>query len=1218
MILKRLTVITTAVASALVTMAGVNFYKADASDTRTDYVISSSVDEVNEDGQYPRYKLAQTGLASASINLNITGKLFGVTVPTHDEKFLEYDKAMGIDVSKWNGDIDWAKVKAQGIEYAIIRVGYRGYGSAGTLVLDETFHENISEAIANDIKVGVYFFTQAINTAEAVEEAQFVLKQIEGYKLDLPVVFDIEDAMTSNGDIGRVDAADLTRQQYTDLCIAFCDAIIEAGCEAMVYGNPNWFTTILYIDQLEDKYPIWLAHYVSDTNYAGKYEIWQYSNVGVMNGIPEYVDLNIVYVSPLATPTNVSATVGNDEKITLTWDKAKGADGYVVYKVLETDENIEYVEIDTTTDTTYTVKEGDYTPGETNTYALKSYKIKDEKTSYSDMTPDISVNAEYTSPTGVKLDENTDSSLALSWDKYDDNVIYQIFTQKDGETSFSISATTTNTNYTLKNLTPATVYNVKVRAVYMATNVPTPYSTTYSCATKPAKTEGLTVTDRTTDTITVLWNEVSNADSYTVYSFDEATGEYTPLCTTDSTKTVLTELLWGKKYNLTVTASITTKDGSFEGDMCETVSTYTKAKTPENVTSTSYETSIKLSWESCGEDVSYNIYRYNADTKNYTLLATTDKLTYTVTDLENVTKYGFKVKAITKDKTVGGTSLIHWTYTSVAKPVNVKFSKVGASSVTVTWDKVENATGYAVCLLNESTGKYTTVKRVTGNSWTISSLPSGKACTVYVRAFKTVDGTRYYGDRSDLIYTATTPATVKNVTFEHENAKEDFVDIYWTKQSYVTGYQIYKYDETAGKYVFAAQINTNKASLILPSGTNYSLKVRAFTEIGGKKYYGGFSSTCEAFTRSSAPESIKVKSNTDTSITLSWDKPVGAKGYAVFSYNASTGKYTLLSETTKNSYTVSGLKTGTTYRFAVKSYRVWNSAVWYSDYSEVKAAITKPAKVTGVEVTKTTNNSATIKWDSIYGVGGYRVYSYDSATGKYTVLSELKKTSVTVTGLEEGKEYVFVVRSFKSCGGVRYYSPYISDKAYTHTAPGLPESFTLNASSTSVLNVKWSESENATGYRVYLYDEESGKYIAKGETTALNYRITGLSPATDYKIAVKPFVEYNGVKIYSPVYVSKYFVTKPLAVKNISQTASTESSVTLSWDAVAGADGYYVYYYDSSTKTYRVIADTVETDVEIKNLDPNTSYGFKVKAYTICDNIKYGGSASAMFYGETE
>jgi len=195
----------------------------------------------------------------------------------------------GIDVSRYQGNIAWDKVAEDGVEYALVRLGIRGY-SEGGLVLDETYNANIEGAIANGLDVGVYFFTQATSEAEALEEAQFVVENLAPYNVNLPVVLDVEAVSANNARTNN-----LSIEERTKYVITFCEAIKEAGYTPMIYGNLKTFMLMLDLEQLED-YDKWFAAYnVTEIYFPYAFSIWQYTDKGSVNGIEGEVDLNITF-----------------------------------------------------------------------------------------------------------------------------------------------------------------------------------------------------------------------------------------------------------------------------------------------------------------------------------------------------------------------------------------------------------------------------------------------------------------------------------------------------------------------------------------------------------------------------------------------------------------------------------------------------------------------------------------------------------------------------------------------------------------------------------------------------------------------------------------------------------------------------------------------------------------------------------------------------------
>ena len=193
----------------------------------------------------------------------------------------------GIDVSSHQGQIDWTAVKESGIEFAIIRLGYRGYHT-GTIHADETALQNLAGAKAAGLKVGAYFFSQAVNTAEAVEEARFALQMLGGMALDLPLVYDWE-YVSESARTGSMDP-----QTLMDCIHSFCGEIERQGYEPMVYFNQDLALNMLELEQLS-RYPFWLAMYSDQMTYPYEVRFWQYSDEGTVPGIEGNVDLDLYF-----------------------------------------------------------------------------------------------------------------------------------------------------------------------------------------------------------------------------------------------------------------------------------------------------------------------------------------------------------------------------------------------------------------------------------------------------------------------------------------------------------------------------------------------------------------------------------------------------------------------------------------------------------------------------------------------------------------------------------------------------------------------------------------------------------------------------------------------------------------------------------------------------------------------------------------------------------
>lgn len=208
---------------------------------------------------------------------------------TENGKKISY---VGVDISKHNGSINFRSLKASGVDYVMIRLGARGY-STGQLSLDDNFAENMEEAVEAGLDIGIYFYSQAINQEEAVQEVNFVVQNLEPYRAHItyPVAFDMENV---SNDKARIDQ--LSRDDKTTITSSFLSGIQAAGYAPMIYGNKEWLIKNIDLAKLQD-YDIWLSQDEDIPDYPYQYTMWQYTTTGVVNGIKGDANLNICFVS---------------------------------------------------------------------------------------------------------------------------------------------------------------------------------------------------------------------------------------------------------------------------------------------------------------------------------------------------------------------------------------------------------------------------------------------------------------------------------------------------------------------------------------------------------------------------------------------------------------------------------------------------------------------------------------------------------------------------------------------------------------------------------------------------------------------------------------------------------------------------------------------------------------------------------------------------------
>lgn len=279
-----------------------------------------------------------------SIEAKTTKSPYTGLVYTHAAQLSDCEIIDGIDVSKWQAQINWKKVKAAGVKFVFIRCGYTSLSDKFMMYEDEYFRKNIQEAYDAGIEVGIYFFSNSITTSEAKQEAQKTLELIQDYKhmITLPVVYDFEAFSNAYRAYG------LSKAQVTKNMIAYSDMIKQEGFTPMYYGSPNFLESSFDVSQLSD-YDCWLANYTTKTSYTGDYIYWQYSSTGQVDGIAGNVDCNFFYSGkageiedPDLDPDDFEEGFGPvtgltmadhaTTEITIQWDPLENADGYKIYR----------------------------------------------------------------------------------------------------------------------------------------------------------------------------------------------------------------------------------------------------------------------------------------------------------------------------------------------------------------------------------------------------------------------------------------------------------------------------------------------------------------------------------------------------------------------------------------------------------------------------------------------------------------------------------------------------------------------------------------------------------------------------------------------------------------------------------------------------------------------------------------------------------------------
>ena len=874
-------------------------------------------------------------LTSLSLRMRLPVSLLsGADKLVHQDRFADCPKSYGIDVCYFQGKIDWNKVKAQGVSFCILRAGYRGYGSAGTLVLDDKFLEYMKGAKAAGLEVGVYFYTQAINVAEAREEADFVYKYIKGYDLELPVYFDME---TVENAVGRLDSAGLTVKQKTDIVEAFCDRIAELGYRPGVYSNPQWMTYYLDAKRLQAKYPLWLANYTTNTKFSGNFDIWQYA-AGAVDGVSSpLADLNVRYhLDPKPdTPANFGTTAEVSDKVTLRWDAVPGAEGYEVFRQ-------SYGGDITSLGTQKTLKHNLSLTAVNYFYYVKSYITVSGEKVYSDPTPELALSKFV--PTSFKCTARTAKTLTLSWTGVENAYSYDVCMRDPVTGSYSVAGSTSDTSFKVTGLSPATSYIFKIRAITRTdTGISYQRFSPESCfGTQDSKITGVKFVTKTANTISITWDPSANGVSdYEVLRYDENRKKYVSAGMTNLTSFTVTGLTQGTAQKLRVRSCYNTSGELVYGAESSVLSCATKCAAPTNVSITSAAGSYTISWNAPSGANGYMIYAAPYGSTPVKLEETT-ALKYTASGLAKGI-YSVYVRPYIKCGNTRYYGFSSATLTAVCGKTApaVTVSSAAETSLTVTWKAVPYASGYEAYMLDKSTNTYT--RRATLSAaaakYVFSGLQDGTSYSIKIKALFP-DGTYKFSS----VVKAETPAKPKSLAapanIKATTATDTTVTVVWDKAANARSYKAYLYNESTDTYKLKALMSgTSYTFTGLTSGKLYKIRIYSIGANGSSR-----SSSVYTITPKPVAPKLGLASKTETSATLKWDAAPLCSKYYIYLLDPLENTFRKIATTTSTTYTVKNLRVGTRNIFKIKAVAVTNAANFNSLFSSQLSVLTKGIK----------------------------------------------------------------------------------------------------------------------------------------------------------------------------------------------------------------------------------------------------------------------------------
>lgn len=623
----------------------------------------------------------------------------GASKLKHNSRFNGAVKEYGIDVSKWQGDdINWKKVKNAGIQFAMIRVAYRTLDT-GDLMKDPYADRNMKGASENGIPFGVYIFSQALTVAEARQEADYILKVIEGYDVTLPVALDYEYGG------GRLTTTKPFKQVKIDICHAFCKRVEQAGYTPMVYANKNFLENSVNAASISQYYPIWLAHYTNQTAYAGDYEYWQYTSSGQVDGIKGNVDMNVRYVNDTTRVNDLRITEAAAGKLGLMWSPFEGAVGYEIsrrtantdFEVIATLEGqaaLSFTDMGLAADTAY------------------MYKVRAVlgEAYYSGYSATVTGYSEIKQKPGVTALGTAFDTVKVSWRAMEAAEGYEVWKYNASKKVYELIKSIAGgnvTSYTDTQLLASTTYSYKVRAyrTVRTSKIYSPFSAAVKGKTKTAAKGKVTASSlKVRASASTAGKVLKTVKKGTLLTIKGSTGNW---------------------YRTSVTVNGKKRDAYVSKSYVSLV----KVGTPTGKQGATSFDKIKLTWSKVSGAKGYVLQRYNSSKKAYETIKTItggSTVSYKDVDLNAATTYQYRIRAY---KVVSGKT-VYGEYSQVF-PARTKDAVNGTTTAKVSLRK--SAKTSASVLKTVKKGTKVTVTGSRGSFYRLSVTVNGKKQTAYVQ-----------------------------------------------------------------------------------------------------------------------------------------------------------------------------------------------------------------------------------------------------------------------------------------------------------------------------------------------------------------------------------------------------------------------------------------------------------------------------------------------------
>lgn len=862
------------------------------------------------------------------------------------------------------------------------------------------------------------------------------------------------------------------------------------------------------------------------------------------------------------------------------------------------------------------------TPGNTYEYTVTgNYYDKNGKAVYLKYNKTgKSINVETDAPKLLSATSADYDTINVKWQEVKGATGYKVYRKKAGEKDFTALGVVKGTTYKDNSAQVGQEYYYTVRAyVGETSNLGSFDKNGIKGVALPKKPTLKTAESVDFNAIKVTWKKVDGASGYYVYRKADGEKYFKQIAEVNGNKTFTSTDLsatTGVKYQYTVRAYRNRNGKPYAGlydSKGVTATACTKAPTIKSGVSTVSD-KLKLTWNKVNGATGYNVYRKLENDKSYKLIKTINgngNVEFTDSGLKCGVKYYYRVngfRTVDSKNYEGLGSKDYLGLTTPAQPALKRAKSLGYNTISIEWTKVEGATGYDI--YRKTTGTYSkigTVDKQSTVTFKDEKAVTGVRYQYTVRAFYNKNGIKKVSTYENYIHGTAYPSTpnLTSVTSVEYNA----IELKWDKVDGANGYKIYRKlpsDKNYKELITLYEQTDKYTDQTVTCGTTYQYIIKSFRYENGKAYNSGNSSvvTCKA-----VPPVVKVKvaSTGYNSLNVSWEKVNGATGYRIYFKKDNAKNWTTLATFENGSLTSCEhrkLTTGVNYTYTVRAYyKDGSKTIWggFNQTGVTKKPVTSAPKL--VSVTSSTATNVTVKWETVSGANGYKVMRKADGSKTWSTIgtTNSKKLSYTDKKVSCGVKYHYTVRAYRNVSKKPVLGSYNSNGLEIMTIPDRPV-VSVSSANYNKLNVSWSRSNGATGYKVYR-KVVNGTYklirnISGGAATGFTDTV---ECGTEYYYYVTAYVINNKVEYGS-------FDSEAVKGKAVPQTvklgspSTTKGQAKINWSTVSGATGYYVYS-KTGNSGYKLIADVKGGNVKSytdKNVVSGKKYTYTVKAYIIC------------------